>query len=128
MKAIEQTSLMLLAISLLIVAAVAAGLAFESRTAPGPLDTGAPELKDFSYLKSLQEATSLETVKKMCRFWAEREDQSRRAVSALYTEYRAVMTQLAIGATMLAAIFAAGLFYIYLTARRLHRIQRGTHV
>ena len=120
MKAIEHTSLLLLALALMLLAMVVAGFALDAR-GPQPLDTTAPQLKDFSYLKSLQEATSLDAVKKMCRFWAEREDQSRRAVSALYVEYRAVMQQLAIGTLILGGVFAAGLLYIYMTARRLQR-------
>ncbi len=125
MKAIEQTSLALLSASLMLLVFVVTGYAFDRYTTREPLFIPPPENKDFSYVKSLREATSLEGVKKTCTFWAEREDQSRQFVTGMYDRFKSTTRELIVGVVVLGAFFSMGLLYIYLMARRLQRLQRN---
>jgi hypothetical protein len=125
MKAIEQTSLVLLSMSLLILVLIAAGFAFDSYTSRPPLYTPPPQNRDFSYTKSVTEATSLEGLKTVCTFWAEREDQTQRFVKAVHSQFNAFVHDVITTSVMLGLIFSAGLFYIYLTARRLRRMEHN---
>lgn len=124
MKAIEQASLVLLAASLMFLAMVAAGFVLERYVSPPPLFRTPPGSKDFSSAESLREATSLEGLRKSCLFWAERDDQTRKFVTALHSQFSRMMEELLTTAVVLALIFSGGLLYIYLTARRLGRSQR----
>lgn len=125
MKAIEQTSLALLAASLLFLAFVAAGFALDRYMSHAPLFRAPPESRDFSYVKSLEDATNLEGLRKACLFWAEREDQTKKFMSDFYNQLSRMIRELLTLAVVLAAIFSGGLLYIYLTARRLVRSQHN---
>ena len=123
MKAIQQTSFALLSLSLLLLILVGAGFAFDKYTSRAPIYIPPPEVKDFSYVKSMRNATSLEGLKKICVFWAEREDQSQQYVRALGNRFTSIMHDLAIAMVVLGTIFSIGLLHIYLMARRLGRTQ-----
>jgi hypothetical protein len=123
MKAIEQTSLALLSVSLVFLALVAAAFAFDRYATQPPIYIPQLERKDFSYVKSLTEATSLEGVKKICTFWAEREDESRKFTTAVFEKQKSMVKETVVALVLAATIFSVGLRYIYLTARRLQRVR-----
>jgi hypothetical protein len=119
MKAIEQTSLALLAMALFVLALIGAIFALDAYTTQTPLYIPPPESKDFSYVKSVKEATNLEGLKQVCTFWAEHEDQSRSFMKAMHSQFNSLVRDLVATSITLASMFAAGLLYIYITARRL---------
>jgi hypothetical protein len=121
MKGIEQTSFGLLAFSLLLLLLLAGGFALQWYTSHPPLLTPPPESKNFSYVEKMKEATSVEGLRQVCTFWAEREDQSQRFVNALHEQFLSTIRQVVTWLAVLGAVFSAGLFYIYVTARRIRR-------
>ena len=68
MKGIEQTSLGLLAFSLLLLLLLADGFALQWYTSHPPLFTPPPESKNFSYVERMKEATSVEGLRQVCTF------------------------------------------------------------
>jgi hypothetical protein len=125
MKAIEQTSLVLLSASLLILAIVLSGVALDRYVSRAPLYTPPPESKDFSHVKSMREATSLEGLKQVCTFWAEREDQSQKFVQAVHSQFTSVTKDVLTIVIVLVGIFSVGSLYIYVSARRLTRASQN---
>ena len=123
MRAIEQTSLALLSIAVFLLVLLGAGFALDRYTAHPPIYVVPPESKDFSYVKSMSQATNLEGLKKICTFWAEREDQSRAYQNAIYEQFKKLTHDLVTYVALFGAIFGGGLLYIYITARRLRRVQ-----
>jgi len=121
MKTIEHTSLVLLLLSLLLLAMVGAAVAFQAYTPAPPTFTAVPLDKDFSYAQTVREATSLEGLRKVCAFWAEREDQSRVFVNSVHDQYDKLLRDVVLALVSLGLAFGAGLIYIYFTARRLQR-------
>ena len=59
MKAIEHTSLALLAASLVLLGLIAAAFAFERYGTPVPIYVASPESKDFSFVRLVRDARSL---------------------------------------------------------------------
>jgi len=123
MKAIEQTSLALLSLSLLVLVLIAGVIALDRYTTHPPLYTPPPDRKDSSYVKTMREATSLEGLKQICTFWAEREDQTQRYVDTVYNQFTSAIRDVLTSVATLGVIFSAGLLFIYITARRLRRAQ-----
>ena len=123
MRTIQQTSFALLSLSLLLLVLVGAGFAFDRYTSRPPLYTPPPETKNFSYAKSMRNATSLEGLKQICVYWAEHEDQSQQYVSAVANRFTSIMREMVAVTVLFGVIFSIGLLRIYLTARRLGRDQ-----
>ena len=117
MKAIENTSLALLAAAALFVGLVIAAACLDRyKTDVPPRASGAPE---FSFEKTLQEAKSLEGVKQMCLRLAENEDDARKFNAQLYDRFNAMAHEVAVMLLMSFTIFGCGVAYIYVMARRL---------
>ena len=123
MKAIELTSLVLLATLLVILAFVAAAVALDRSTSAPPIFRAPLDSKEFSSAESLRNATSLDGLRRSCLFWAERDDENRKFMTALHDRTNAMMQEFLTGVVVLALLFSCGLFHIYLTARRLGRPQ-----
>jgi len=123
MKGIEQTSLALLVMSLFLIVLVAAGFALHWHTSRPPLFTPPPQDKDFSYVDRMRKATSVEGLRQICTFWAEREDQSQKFVNALHSQFLSLVQQVVITLLVVGVAFTAGLTYIYLAARKMRREQ-----
>ena len=118
MKSIEQLSLALLLLSLLFVVLVAAAVAFDRYTAQPPIYKPQPNDANVSRAQMVREATNMEGLKKICAFWAERDDQLHRYITAQSDRQLKLIRDAVTAVLILVAIFGAGLFYIYLTARR----------
>jgi hypothetical protein len=121
MKAIEHTSLALLAASLVLLALVASAFAFDRYGTPVPLYVSPSESKDFSFVRLVRDAKSLEGLKKICLRWAESEDETREFIAAMHRQYTSMVREMAVMLAITFAIFGAALLYIYLAARRLRR-------
>ncbi len=119
MKAIENTSLALLAAAIIFVGLVAAAFLLERYTTYMPSFT--PGMNDFSYEKSLREANNLDGLKQMCLRLAENADDARKFDAALYAQFNAMSREVAVLLVMSFTIFGCGLLYIYVVARRLRR-------
>ena len=124
MKGIEQASLALLAFSVFLLLLLAGGFALQWYTSHPPLLNVSPESKDYSYAQKMQEATSLEGLRKVCTFWAEREDQSNRFVTTLHNQYLSMIQQVVVWLAILGAAFTAGSVYIYWAARKMRRAEQ----
>ena len=117
MKAIENTSLALLAAAVIFVGLVAGGFYFDRySSAQPPRASGAP---DFSFEKTLSESKSLEGVKQMCLRLAENEDDARKFNTQLYDRFNAMTREIGVMLVMAFTIFGCGVAYIYVVARRL---------
>jgi len=117
MKAIENTSLALLAAAVIFIGlVVTASYLDRYKTDAPPQASGAPA---FSFEKTLQEAKSLEGVKQMCLRLAENEDDARKFNAQLYERFNAMARELAVMLLMSFTIFGCGVAYIYVVARRL---------
>ncbi len=123
MKGIEQASFGLLAFTLLLVLVLAGGFALQWRTSHPPLFTPPPESNNLSYVEKMKDATSIEGLRQVCSFWAAQEDQSQRFVNGLHDQYLSMIRQVVTWLAVLTTVFSAGLFYIYLTARRIRRAE-----
>ena len=121
MKAIEQTSLALLVASLVLLGLVATAFAFDRYGTPVPIYVSPSESKDFSFVRLVRDAKSLEGLKKICLRWAESEDEAREFIAAMHRQYTSMIRELAVTLAIAFAIFGAALAYIYLGARRLRR-------
>ena len=119
MKAIENTSLALLAAAIIFVGLVGAGFLLDRYSTYAP--PTAPAAPDFSFEKKLQEAKNLEGVKQMCLRLAENEDDSRKFNAALYERFNAMTREMAVMLVMSFTVFGCGVAYIYVAARRLRR-------
>jgi hypothetical protein len=117
MKAIENTSLALLAAAVIFVGLVAAAFLLQRYTTFVPSYT--PGVNDFSYEKSLRESNNLEGLKQMCLRLAENADDARKFDTALYAQFNAMSREVSVLLVMSFTIFGCGLLYIYLMARRL---------
>ena len=117
MKAIENTSLALLAAAVIFVALVAAAFLMQRYTSYVP--SFAPAQNDFSYERSLRESNNLEGLKQMCLRLAENADDARKFDTALYAQFNAMSREVAVLLVMSFTIFGCGLLYIYVLARRL---------
>src|SRR3954463_10798446 len=117
MKAIENTSLALLAAAVIFVGLVAAAFFLERYSTLVPSYT--PGLKEFSFEKTLRESKNLEGVKQMCLRLAENEDDARKFNEALYERFNAMTREVAMMLVMSFTVFGCGLLYIYVLARRL---------
>jgi hypothetical protein len=118
-KNIEQVSFGLLAFSLVLLLLLAGGFALQWYTSHPPLFTPPPESRNFSYVERMRDATSVEGLRQVCTFWAEREDQSQRFVNALHEQFLSTMRQVVTWLAVLGVVFAAAGAYIYLAARRI---------
>jgi hypothetical protein len=119
MKAIENTSLALLAAAVIFVGLVAAAFLLERYTTYAPSFT--PGVNDFSYEKLLREANNLDGLKQMCLRLAENADDARKFDAALYQRFNAMTREVAVMLVMSFTVFGCGLLYIYVMARRLQR-------
>src|SRR2546427_9974743 len=96
MKAIEQTSLALLVASLVLLGLVASAFAFDRYGTPVPIYVSPPESKDFSFVRLVRDAKSLEGLKKICLRWAESEDEAREFIAAMHRGYTSMIRQLGV--------------------------------
>ena len=119
MKAIENTSLALLAAAIIFIGLVAAAILTQRYTTYVPTFT--PGVNDFSYERSLRESNNLEGLKQMCLRLAENADDARRFDTALYAQFNAMSREVAVLLVVSFTIFGCGLLYIYVMARRLQR-------
>jgi hypothetical protein len=117
MKAIENTSLALLAAAVIFVGLVATAFFLERYTTFAPSFT--PGVNDFSYERSLREANNLDGLKQMCLRLAENADDARKFDAALYERFNAMTREVAVMLVMSFTVFGCGLAYIHLVARRL---------
>ena len=122
MKAIENTSLALLAAAVIFVGLVAAAFLLQRYTTFVPSFT--PGVNDFSYERSLRESNNLEGLKQMCLRLAENADDAHKFDTALYAQFNAMSREVSVLLVMSFTIFGCGLLYIYLMARRL-RLAHG---
>jgi hypothetical protein len=124
MKAIENTSLALLAAAVIFVGMAVGGF-FSDRyiSAPPPR---APAAGDFSFEKTLQESKNLEGVKQMCLRLAENEDDSRKFNAQVYERVNAMTREIGVMLVMAFTIFGCGVAYIYVAARRLRHGAKAT--
>jgi hypothetical protein len=123
MKAIENTSLALLAAAIIFVGLVAGAFLLDRYGTYAPsYSAGA---NDFSYEKALRESKNLEGLKQMCLRLAENEDDSRNFNEALYDRFNAMAREAAVMLVVSFTIFGCGVAYIYVTARRV-RLGRAT--
>ena len=123
MKAIEQTSLVLLSVSVTFLVLVVAAFAFDKYATQPSIYTTPPGNKDISNVKSLREATSLDGLKRVCALWAQGEDESRQLIMALLDKHTSMLKDTVIALTILSFIFSSWLLYIYFAARRLRRVE-----
>lgn len=124
MKAIENTSLALLAAAVIFVGLVAAAFFVDRyKTDRPPLTPGAG---DFSFEKSLRESTNLEGVKQMCLRLAENEDDARQFNVELYDRFNAMTREMGVMLAMAFTIFGCGVAYIYVVARRLRHAAQAS--
>lgn len=121
MRGIQQASFALLAVSVVFLLLVVAGYAFDRYATPPPLYTPPPEIKGFSYVNMMQEATSLEGLRTICTTWAQNEDRVMRFVTAQYERSLLMVREVAVALLVLAGLFGTGSLYIYLTVRRFQR-------
>ena len=119
MKAIENTSLALLAAAIIFVGLVAGAFLLERYTTYAPSFT--PGANDFSYERSLRESNNLDGLKQMCLRLAENADDARKFDAALYAQFNAMSREIAVLLVMSFTIFGCGLLYIYVVAWRLRR-------
>ncbi len=118
MKAIENTSLVLLAAAVIFVGLVVGASYFDRYKTDAPPRAA---VVDFSFEKTLQESKNLEGVKQMCLRLAEKEDDSHRFNAQLYDRFNAMTRVVGVMLVMAFTIFGCGVAYIYVTARRLRR-------
>ena len=116
MKAIENTSLALLAAAVLFVGLVVGAFYFDRYTTAAPPRAAVIE---FSFEKTLQESKNLEGVKQMCLRLAEKEDDSHKFNALLYERFNAMTREIGVMLVVAFTIFGCGVAYIYLVARRL---------
>ena len=117
MKAIENTSLALLAAAVIFIGLVVAAFYLDRYKADAP--PPAPAAGDFSFEKTLQESKNLEGVKQMCLRLAENEDDARRFTAQLYERFNAMAREVAVILLVSFTVFGCGVAYIYVMARRL---------
>jgi hypothetical protein len=121
MRAIEQTSLALLAVTLACLVAIVTTFAIGRYATHPPLYTPPPEAKNFSNVSMLRDATSLEGIKSVCLSWAQRQDEMRQFNDELHELYMLKVKETTALLSLASIIFSGGLFFIYLQARRLRR-------
>ncbi len=119
MKAIEQTSLALLAAAVIFIGLVAGAFYMERYATDAPPRT--PGASDFSFEKTLRDSNNLEGVKQMCLRLAENEDDSRKFNAQLYDRFNAMTREIGVMLVVAFAVFGCGVAYIYVLARRLRR-------
>ena len=124
MKAIENTSLALLAAAIIFVGLVASSFYLDRYTTDAP--PRVPAAGDFSFEKSLRDSTNLEGVKQMCRRLAENEDDSRKFNAQLYDRFNAMTREIGVMLVVAFTIFGCGVAYIYVAARRLRHAARAS--
>ena len=117
MKAIENTSLALLAAAVIFIGLVVAAFYLDRYKADAP--PRAPAAGDFSFEKTLQESKNLEGVRQMCLRLAENEDDARRFTAQLYERFNVMAREVAVILLVSFTIFGCGVAYIYVIARRL---------
>ena len=117
MKAIENTSLALLAAAIIFVGLVAAAFYLDRFTTDAPPRT--PGVADFSFEKSLRESKNLEGVRQMCLRLAENEDDAQKFNAQLYDRFNAMTREIGVMLVMAFTVFGCGVAYIYVLARRL---------
>lgn len=117
MRAIENTSLALLAAAVIFVGLVVGGFYFDRYSTATPPRT--PGAGDFSFEKALQESKNLEGVKQMCLRLAENEDDARKFNAQLYDRFNAMAREMGVMLVVAFTVFGCGVAYIYVTARRL---------
>ena len=121
MKAIEQTSLALLAVTLMCLAMIVTTFVTGRYVTPPPLYTPPPEAKNFSNVTLLRDATSLEGIKSVCLSWAQRQDEMRQSNDALHELHLLKVKETTAFLFLAGIIFSGGLLFIHLQARRLRR-------
>jgi hypothetical protein len=121
MRAIEQTSLALLAVTLICLFAIVMSFAIDRYAMHPPLYTPPPETKSFSNISLLHDATSLEGLRSVCLSWAQRQDEMRQFNDELHELHMLEVKETTALLTLTSIIFSGGLLFIYLQARRLRR-------
>ena len=116
MKAIENTSLALLAAAVIFVGMAVGGFLSDRYISAAP--PRAPAAGDFSFEKTLQESKNLEGVKQMCLRLAENEDDSRKFNAQVYERVNAMTREIGVMLVIAFTIFGCGVAYIYVLARR----------
>ena len=118
MRSIEQISLGLLALSLLFLGLGAALVAIDRYTTMPPIYKEQPRDTAFPRVQVVRESTNMEGLKKVCEFWAEREDRLHAYISAQNAQHLLMIREGFTAVLMLITVFGAGLLYIYVMARR----------
>jgi hypothetical protein len=116
MRTIENTSLVLLAAAVIFVGLVTAAFLFERYTADIP---PVAKVTTFSFERTVREANNLEGLKQMCLRLAENEDDARKAGVMLLDRFNAMTREIAVMLITAFTLFACGVAYIYIAARRL---------
>jgi len=121
MKKIEQTSLVLLAMTFVVAALVLGMIFLSDYLKHPPLFIEPPELQEYSAAKLLAESTDFDQLKKVCSIWAERDDENRTFLNDMNHRINKSLQDLAIGVLWFCVFVGAGLIYINVIARRMSR-------
>ncbi len=122
MKTIEQTSLVLLSTTFVVVAFALGMIFLSDYLIHPPLFIEPPELQEYSAVKLLNESTNFEQLKKTCSIWAERDDENRKFLNDMNDRINSSLQGLAIGVLWFCVFVGAGLIYINVIARRMSRV------
>ena len=118
MKTIEQTSLALLALVLIVFLLMAGMLVLREYTNQPGLFIPPPESKEYSSAKMVEESNNLEGLKKTCLIWAKRDDETRKYLNSMNERINSSLHKLTLGALWVSVLLGAGLIHINLSARR----------
>ncbi len=124
MKAIENTSLALLAAAIIFVGLVAGTFYLERYATDAPPRMSG--VSDFSFEKALRDSNNLEGVKQMCLRLAENEDDVRKFNAQLYDRFNAMTREIGVMLVVAFSIFGCGVAYIYVLARRLRHAAQAS--
>jgi hypothetical protein len=125
MKTIEQTSLALLALVLIVFFLMAGMLVLREYTSQPSLFIPPPEGKEYSSVKLIKESNSLEGLKMTCLIWAKRDDETRKYLNSMNERINSSVHKLTLGALWASVLLGAGLIHINLSARRQLREHGG---
>ena len=121
MKGIELASLTLFSLAAFLILVLVGALAIIRYTEEPPIYNASAVAPESSSLARIQEATNLEGLRKVCAFWAERDDRFRAHLTQTVNRGLLMTHAFAIAIGILATLFGCGSLYIYLAARRVRR-------
>jgi hypothetical protein len=122
-KGIELASLTLLSLAAFLLLVLVGATAIVRYTEAPPIYNASAAAPESSSLTRIQQATSLEGLRQVCAFWAQRDDQFRAYMTQSANRGMLMIHAFAIAVGILATIFGSGSLYIYATSRRLRRTQ-----